>query len=198
MGQKIVVLGNNGVKAEALEQPVLWQSYQAKVARVDFARDYFKELNVNLFNWVVEMSAAIKPGDSGGPVVDEEGRLAAMSFAESKRPGHGFAVDVEQIHGLLRGLPQSRPQTQALVGSWTMQAPVKDRPDIIFKIRFHKDGTCALGHDKTFAGKYSFVKDALHLEIPGVNMRERVVLQWEDGDHCSFVSEGKKVTLTRI
>jgi S1-C subfamily serine protease len=45
--------------------------------------------------WRIEHDAPLRPGDSGGPVVDSAGRLAAVSYATARRvilPGVGWRI----------------------------------------------------------------------------------------------------------
>jgi S1-C subfamily serine protease len=50
---------------------------------------------------VVPLRGQVKPGESGGPVVDSRGSVVAMVFAGSKEGPNGFAVPVDLV---LRGL----------------------------------------------------------------------------------------------
>jgi hypothetical protein len=46
---------------------------------------------------VVPLRGEVKPGESGGPVVDRTGNVVAMVFAGTKSRESGFAVPVELV-----------------------------------------------------------------------------------------------------
>lgn len=46
---------------------------------------------------VVRMSNTIQPGNSGGPLLDEEGRVVGVVFAVDTRTGDGLAIPVEML-----------------------------------------------------------------------------------------------------
>lgn len=49
---------------------------------------------------VIRMTAAIEPGNSGGPLLDEEGRLVGVVFAIDTLNGLGLAISAEQLGAL--------------------------------------------------------------------------------------------------
>jgi len=57
---------------------------------------------------MIEINAAIAPGDSGGPVIDSAGRVIGMTTAGSQngrvstRPGAGFAVAINKAMAVVR------------------------------------------------------------------------------------------------
>lgn len=58
---------------------------------------------------VVRLRGSVRRGDSGGPAVDERGRVVAMMFAAARGENGGFGVPVELVEeateGTLRPLP---------------------------------------------------------------------------------------------
>ena len=52
---------------------------------------------------VVPIRGSIERGDSGGPVVNRNGRVIAMMFAASKQGGGGFGVPISEIDDALEG-----------------------------------------------------------------------------------------------
>jgi len=51
----------------------------------------------------VQMALDLNPGNSGGPVVDEQGALVGVAVAKIKNTGISFAVPVHKLHRLLQG-----------------------------------------------------------------------------------------------
>jgi S1-C subfamily serine protease len=51
----------------------------------------------------VQISGSLNPGNSGGPIVDKEGRLAGIAVATNTGSGLGFAVPVNDLISLLEG-----------------------------------------------------------------------------------------------
>jgi S1-C subfamily serine protease len=51
---------------------------------------------------IVPLRGRVRPGESGGPVVDSRGSVVAMIFGGSKAGGHGFGVPVALV---LQGVP---------------------------------------------------------------------------------------------
>ncbi|HKI37521.1 MAG TPA: HEAT repeat domain-containing protein [Gemmataceae bacterium] len=51
----------------------------------------------------VQLALDLNPGNSGGPVVDEQGALAGVAVAKIKNTGISFAVPVHKLHRLLEG-----------------------------------------------------------------------------------------------
>jgi hypothetical protein len=49
----------------------------------------------------IEIGADIKPGDSGAPVVDDDGRIAGLVFASSRVGERGWAVAASELSGVL-------------------------------------------------------------------------------------------------
>ena len=62
---------------------------------------------------VLRFSPEPHPGQSGSPLVDDQGRLVAIVYAEDTAGGQGLAIPVSQIRALGRwrssGVPLSAP-----------------------------------------------------------------------------------------
>jgi S1-C subfamily serine protease len=60
---------------------------------------------------VLRITAEVKHGNSGGPLLDDEGQVVGVVYAGEKRTGYGLAIPVSSLRALLddRGL-LSRPQ----------------------------------------------------------------------------------------
>jgi S1-C subfamily serine protease len=61
---------------------------------------------------VVRVSAEIWPGNSGGPVLDDAGRVVAVVFAIERATDYALAVPVSQLRDVLAGGPSSAEAPQ--------------------------------------------------------------------------------------
>jgi S1-C subfamily serine protease len=50
---------------------------------------------------VIEVSARVQPGNSGGPLVDRSGAVVGVVYAIDRRSGHGLAVPLTMLRTLL-------------------------------------------------------------------------------------------------
>jgi S1-C subfamily serine protease len=50
---------------------------------------------------VARISAEVQPGNSGGPLLDERGRVAGVVYAIEIATGHGLAIPMETVRALL-------------------------------------------------------------------------------------------------
>jgi S1-C subfamily serine protease len=51
---------------------------------------------------VVRLTAAVRPGNSGGPLLDRRGRISAIVYAIERRTGFGLAIPVDTLRRLER------------------------------------------------------------------------------------------------
>ncbi len=101
-GSNIDVVGNPG------GSDVLWVNTSGTVRSV-YDKKFKSNHGEHEFR-VVEVQSPIKPGDSGGPVVDSEGKLVAI--AQSFSPENvlvSFCVDISEIKALLNSAWKQAP-----------------------------------------------------------------------------------------
>jgi S1-C subfamily serine protease len=92
-GERVVLLGY------PLDGPLTAVAGRAGTPRKALAPDaYGRKLRLRS---IVPLRARVKHGDSGGPVVDTDGRVVAMVFGAARTGRGGFAVPVDEI---VRGL----------------------------------------------------------------------------------------------
>jgi S1-C subfamily serine protease len=98
-GTQSAVIGYPGGGAETVSPAVLEQSIQAN------GRDIYNDMLVNRNIWI--LAATVRPGNSGGPVVDLQGRVLGLVFAASSTdPNQAYALTNDEI----------QPDVQAGVG----------------------------------------------------------------------------------
>jgi S1-C subfamily serine protease len=78
------------------------RSLAVTVRRRITARVHAQPGDTPLVRPALELAAAIEPGDSGAPVIDDAGRLIGLAFAASERPGVAYAVRGAAAIGVLR------------------------------------------------------------------------------------------------
>jgi S1-C subfamily serine protease len=89
-GMTAAVIGYPGGGPQRISAAVIDRRFSAR------GRDIYGERAVVREIWSV--SAPVRPGNSGGPVVDQEGRYLGAIFAASvSSPGHAFALVAEDI-----------------------------------------------------------------------------------------------------
>jgi S1-C subfamily serine protease len=71
-------------------------------------RDIFGDNAVS--RHILVISADVKPGNSGGPLIDTEGRVIGLVYAESlSQSGQGFALSLDEIKPDLQALEDGNP-----------------------------------------------------------------------------------------
>ncbi len=86
-GAKVYAVGSPGLGADVLEQSISDGVVAAAARKID-DRLY------------IQHSAAVNPGNSGGPLVDDGGRVVGIVTLKAKLDNVGFAIPVEVVRGL--------------------------------------------------------------------------------------------------
>lgn len=55
---------------------------------------------------LIQVSAAVRPGDSGGPLLDASGGVVGMNCAESRDSVGGFAIPSDRLLGIVRRISE--------------------------------------------------------------------------------------------
>jgi hypothetical protein len=153
---------------------------------------------------LVETQSPVNPGDSGGPVVDDE--LQLVGVTDSYTAGERLvsqSIDVSEVRDFLKSAPAAggtqdkRPAGLRLRGRWRLQAAGKGDPLPAGEWDFHSDGTFVVsdvGRHK--AGRYAYLNDVLWLVCD-----ERVALgspDWSSQDRFSFQAGSTALTFERL
>jgi S1-C subfamily serine protease len=89
VGERVYAIGSPGLGGEVLEQSVS----EGIVSAADRVLEGSKYL---------QHSAAVNPGNSGGPLIDEWGHLAGVVTLKAKLENVGFAVPVETVRTVFK------------------------------------------------------------------------------------------------
>ena len=101
-GANVDLVGNPG------DSKILWV-YTAGTVRSVYQKKFKSSYGEHDF-MALETQSPIKPGDSGGPIVDEEGKLVGLAQSFSPQSELiSFCVDVSEIRGLLKSPWKSAP-----------------------------------------------------------------------------------------
>lgn len=101
-GSKVGLVGNPG------DSEILWV-YTSGTVRSVYQKK-FKSTHGEHDFMAVETQSPIKPGDSGGPIVDESGKLVALAQSFSPQSELvSFCVDVTEIQQMLKSPWKSAP-----------------------------------------------------------------------------------------
>jgi serine protease Do len=89
VGERVYAIGSPGLGGDVLEQSVS----EGIVSAADRVLEGSKYL---------QHSAAVNPGNSGGPLIDEWGQLAGVVTLKAKLDNVGFAVPVETVRTVFK------------------------------------------------------------------------------------------------
>jgi serine protease Do len=103
-GQQIHSIGNPGAS------DALWV-YTAGQVRAVYHRELEFAGNLTLDADVVETSSPINPGDSGGPVVNDEGQLVALIQSHGAND-MSVCIDVSELRRFLSGGPKKKSDSR--------------------------------------------------------------------------------------
>jgi S1-C subfamily serine protease len=151
---------------------------------------------------MVESQSPVNPGDSGGPVVNDDGKLigVARSYKASQRLV-SESVDVLEVKEFLNAAPVAGKEDRepaSLVGGWKLAAEAGDKK-VSGQAEFKGDGTfiMSLADKKPGArhGRYAYANGVLWL------MSEEgyacVSLAWTNKDHFTFSSTKPQLVFRR-
>lgn len=101
-GAKVDLVGNPG------DSEILWV-YTSGTVRSVYQKKFKSSHGEHDF-MALETQSPIKPGDSGGPIVDEQGKLVGLAQSFSPQsPLVSFCVDVTEIRAMLKSPWKSAP-----------------------------------------------------------------------------------------
>ncbi|HEU4385528.1 MAG TPA: trypsin-like peptidase domain-containing protein [Anaeromyxobacteraceae bacterium] len=169
-GDAVVLIGNPG-----------GLTFTVHEGRVSFAAR-------NLFGiaWV-QLNAAVNPGNSGGPLLDGQGRVVGVvSLKAAAADGIGFALPIEYVRSRL---PDDRGQTPEQLARWNAvlaRAREEDAREVeAFRARFQKPALLAA----TLGGGGRLVATVL-FRAPRAPPTLRLRAEVRDGDRVACGADG--------
>jgi S1-C subfamily serine protease len=198
VGQAVYSIGNSSNAGKPLFDGSLWHQREGKVSRVGFVVINLTNTGGKVEARTVETSSGTRPGDSGGPLVDDQGRL--IGVVSSGIPGSEVSnvIDVQEVRGFLREYRGGTRKTASpLEGNWTVSFTNKGK-DSFMGLTVQPKGKLVIeGAAKSWTGTYAYENGIMQWEVPGMNIREQVILNWENNNVFRFTSGTMEFVCTR-
>jgi S1-C subfamily serine protease len=113
MGAQVLALGNEGGQGGS---PTVAPGVISGLDRTIVASDQSSGLTETLHG-MLQTSADIRPGDSGGPLADAAGRVIGISTAGGGGTVYsGYAIPIDQVLPIARQIAAGRPGGQVQIG----------------------------------------------------------------------------------
>lgn len=185
LGQKVYSLGNADMANCPIHAGRLWKFREGSVCRAAFAVWTLSVTGERVEARTVDATSGAAPGDSGGPLVDEQGQL--LGVVSSCEGNCGKCIAVSEIKTFLKKARDgAKAKKSPLEGCWTVVYKNPEGCDYCFSLTFGPQGQVLWEGERDFAGRYSCNQDVLHVDIPGLDMRENWTLHWDQGTRFTF------------
>ena len=198
LGQAVHSIGNSSNADKPLFEGSLWHYREGKVAGIGFKVIKLTNTGGKIEARIVQSTSGTRHGDSGGPVVDGQGRLVGV--VSCGRPGSEVSnfIDIQEVRGFLKDFRAVSPKPASPVeGTWTLRFP-RNGTNYFLGLTLQKKGTLLVDDgSKSWNGRYTYNDGKLLWEVPGMNIRERVSLAWQDDNQFRFTSGSVELVCTR-
>lgn len=179
-GQRLHIVGNSRVGGGKL-----WYYRTTEVTdTVAFTVATTADADTIAARFVRMDPAAVDPGDSGSPVLNDAGQIVGV-VAVSGSLWDG-AIDVQEVHRLLKryqGVEQPTP-THGLSGDWRVTM-LTEEATLTAGATFESDGTLILSAARVCTGRYRY--EQAHLEIQlGDDSLPSVPVTWNGSDRFTI------------
>jgi hypothetical protein len=185
-GQPIWSIGNSGMAGKQLNAGTLWRPRTGKVQKAFFWKTKLTNVEQMLEVRVIQTDSGVKGGDSGGPIVDSQGKLVGVVSCNNNEGD--FGIDVGEVRTFLQRAQQAKPPAaqSPAVGTWTVTWTFKGR-DYYASMTLNADGSGLWEGSKQFTGTFKYAKGQLTLNLPdsGVTTKEASVT-WNSNDQFTF------------
>jgi serine protease Do len=198
--QKIWSIGNSGMAGKQLEEGTLWRQRTGTVKKGFFWRTKLNHVDQMLEVSVIQTDSGVMPGDSGGPVVDAQGKLVAVVSCTTTEGDYG--IDVAEVKTFLqRALAKAPAAPHPAAGTWTVTWSSKGK-ELYAGLTLNNNGTAVWQGGKDFPGSYTYKKDKSEMvfTLPNSGVNGTVTLTWTKNDQFQFTiqySEGP-ITFTAV
>jgi S1-C subfamily serine protease len=185
-GSKIWAVGNSGMAHKWLTEGTLWRSRKGTVKNGFFKTTRLRGTTFKLEAHMIQTDSGSKPGDSGGPVVDEQGRLVGVNSSSDEQGD--YAIDVNELRVFLsRSLPgKNFPSPPSpLIGTWTVTWKYKGS-ERFAGLTLNADGTGLWDGTNLSRGSYSDADGKLTLDVPGSGLDGPLELTWKSNNSFRF------------
>ena len=194
-GDIVHFIGNSGASSGSL-----WTCRTGTVKGKGFHALTLKNTSIHLEAFQLSTNAETAPGDSGGPVINELGELAAVHSNYHSANG-SKSIDVSEVKEFLYRIlnPQWKSSLSSHVeGSWTMRWKSKGQ-ELYCSLTFRSDGTLSWDTaSSSWPGSYTYQNGTLTLAVPGLKIRDQLALTWDNNqDRFRFISSNIVFTATR-
>jgi hypothetical protein len=167
-----------------LKNGTLWRERQGIVKNGFFWKTHLSNCDQKIEFRAIQTDSGSKPGDSGGPVVSEQGQLVGVNSCNNDKGD--YAVDVNEVRLFLARwtpAPNLPPPPKGVAGTWTVSWKHKDQ-ELCAGLTLNADGTGHWDGGKLCPGTYVYDQGKLTLQMPGSGVNATAPLVWES--HNSF------------
>jgi S1-C subfamily serine protease len=109
VGAGVTAIGNSGGYGRLI-------SARGRVLRLSRSVLVESEAGIARIRGLIETNAAVRPGDSGGPLLDTAGRVVGMNTAASPYGGHAFSIPVATAMRIANQIASGRSSRWVHIG----------------------------------------------------------------------------------
>jgi len=190
-GDRVLAVGNHDPKTTNVEEMTLWK-VRAGVVQDKVFRWVRLQENQNLVGSILRTDLDSRPGDSGGPVVNEQGELVAVTAFYFKDGAEGTGgVDVSEVRQFLHRAMADRPRTSRgyeFVDTWKMTIKLANGNQAVLGLTLRADGTVLMQGLQDWEGTWTYNGSHFSLAVPGLGISETTPVTWDDDNHVHFIS----------
>jgi len=205
-GETVYSLGNSGVHTKSAQAATLWRYRQARVLQVAFEKLLFDGRTWREAQFI-KTDDGKDHGDSGGPVVNEQGQVVGVVNGGIPAKHLGTSVGLDDLRAFLRQAQVSTPgapvaqlptpglPASPLVGTWRATYQQQGQ-QMAVNLTFGADGTVVMSGVRTFTGTYTYADGVLTMTV-SAGRPEAFVVTWQGPSQFSFFLGRVPITCIR-